>query len=45
MLGLQLLDPSLDPLRVARPVDDRRRVLVDDNAAGAAKLREPEVVL
>src|SRR4029434_5432996 len=43
-LGLQLLDPGLDPVTVAGTVDDRRRVLVDDDAAGAAELRELRVL-
>ena len=43
-LGLQLLDPALDRLGVAGTVDDRRRVLVDDDAAGVAELRELRVL-
>src|SRR5262249_47641527 len=43
-LGLQLLDPALDGLGVAGTVDDRRRVLVDDDAACAAELRELRVL-
>src|SRR5579862_3791752 len=43
-LGLQLLDAALDRLRVAGPVDDRRRVLVDDDATGVAELRELRVL-
>src|SRR5215210_1301784 len=39
-LGLDLLDPALDLLTVAGAVDDRRRVLVDDDLAGPAELRE-----
>src|SRR5262249_25507990 len=39
-LGLDLLDPGLDLLAVTGAVDDRRRVLVDDDPAGAAELRE-----
>src|SRR5436309_921484 len=39
-LGLQLLDPALDGLGLAGPVDDRRRVLVDDDTPGVAELRE-----
>ena len=43
-LGLQLLDPALDRLGVAGTVDDRGRVLVDDDLAGAAELRELRVL-
>src|SRR2546425_877015 len=43
-LGLQLLDPALDGVGLAGSVDDRRRVLVDDDAAGAAELRELRVL-
>src|SRR5262245_17315892 len=43
-LLLQLLDPGLDPLGVTGAVDDRRRVLVDDDAAGPAELRELRVL-
>src|SRR5437762_6038012 len=43
-LGLQLLDPRLDPLGIAGTVDDRRRVLVDDDTAGLAELRELRVL-
>src|SRR5690349_12539428 len=43
-LGLQLLDAALDRLRVAGAVDDRRRVLRDDDLAGAAELRELRVL-
>src|SRR4051794_35245039 len=43
-LGLDLLDPALDRLRLAVPVDDRRRVLRDDDAAGAPELRELRVL-
>src|SRR5206468_4931554 len=43
-LGLELLDPALDRLAVAGAVDDRRRVLVDDDAAGTAELRELRVL-
>ena len=43
-LGLELLDPALDRLGVAGAVDDRRRVLVDDDLAGAAELRELRVL-
>src|SRR6185436_5258018 len=43
-LRLQLLDPALDRLAVTGAVDDRRRVLVDDDAAGAAELRELRVL-
>src|SRR5204863_472333 len=43
-LGLELLDPALDRVGVTGAVDDRRRVLVDDDAAGAAELRELRVL-
>src|SRR6185437_10643524 len=43
-LGLDLLDPALDPLAVAGAIDDRGRVLVDDNLAGLAELRERRVL-
>src|SRR5205814_1568408 len=43
-LGLQLLDPALDRLGLAGPVDDRRCVLVDDDPAGTAELRELRVL-
>src|SRR6266576_398053 len=43
-LGLQLLDPALDRVGVAGTVDDRRRLLVDDHAAGMAELRELRVL-
>ena len=43
-LGLELLDAGLDLLGVAGAVDDRRRVLVDDDLAGAAELRELRVL-
>ncbi len=43
-LGLDLLDPGLDPVRVAVAVDDRRRVLGDDDLAGLAELRELRVL-
>src|SRR4029078_1606120 len=43
-LGLELLDAALDGLGVAGPVDDRRRVLVDDDAPGATQLRELRVL-
>src|SRR5262249_46166798 len=43
-LALQLLDPALDRLAVAGTVDDRGRVLVDDDLAGAAELRELRVL-
>jgi hypothetical protein len=43
-LGLDLLDAGLDRLGVTGTVDDRRRVLVDDDAAGAAELRELRVL-
>src|SRR5436190_672254 len=35
-LRLDLVDAALDRLRLAGPVDERRRVLRDDDAAGAA---------
>src|SRR5207244_9988393 len=43
-LRLQLLDAGLDPLGIAGTVDDRRRVLVDDDAAGLAELRDLRVL-
>src|SRR5262249_33751931 len=43
-LGLQLLDPGLDRLGIAGAVDDRGRVLVDDDLAGAAQLRQLRVL-
>src|SRR6266498_431021 len=43
-LGLQLLDPALDRLGVAGTVDDRCGVLVDDDAACVAELRELRVL-
>ena len=43
-LGLQLLDPGLDPLGVTGTVDDRRRVLRDDDAAGVAELCDLRVL-
>src|SRR3954462_11694647 len=43
-LGLQLLDPTLDPVGVTGAVDDRRRVLVDDDAAGLPELRQLRVL-
>ena len=39
-LGLDLLDPALDLLGVTGAVDDGGRVLVDDDLAGPAELRE-----
>ena len=41
---LDLLDAALDRLGVAGTVDDRRRVLVDDDLAGLAELRELRVL-
>src|SRR5439155_7585049 len=43
-LRLELLDPALDRVRVAGAVDDRRRVLVDDDLPGMAQLREFRVL-
>ena len=43
-LALDLLDPALDRLAVAGAVDDRGRVLVDDDLAGAAELRQLRVL-
>src|SRR4029453_18471244 len=43
-LAFQLLDPSLDRVGVAGTVDDRGRVLVDDNPAGMPELRELRVL-
>jgi hypothetical protein len=43
-LALELLDPGLDAVGVAGAVDDRGRVLVDDDLAGAAELRELRVL-
>src|SRR5204863_4046031 len=38
-LGLDLVDAAADGLAVTGAVDDRRRVLRDDDAAGAPELR------
>src|SRR5438309_9228753 len=43
-LGLQLLDPALDRLGLAGTVDDGGRVLVADDAAGLAELRDLRVL-
>src|SRR4051794_34019324 len=43
-LGLELLDAALDRVGVAGTVDDRRRVLVDDDAAVLAELRDLRVL-
>src|SRR6185369_4665651 len=43
-LGLDLVDAALDGVRLTRAVDDRRRVLRDDDAAGTAQLRELRVL-
>src|SRR5918912_57765 len=43
-LLLDLVDAALDGLAVAGAVDDRRVVLRDDDAAGAAELRELRVL-
>src|SRR4029450_9215365 len=43
-LRLELLDPGLDAVGLTCTVDDRRRVLVDDDAAGLAELRELRVL-
>src|SRR6185437_4281785 len=43
-LGLDLLDPALDRLAVAGTVDDRGRVLVDDDLAGLAELGQRGVL-
>src|SRR4029077_15117814 len=43
-LALELLDSGLDRLSVSGTVDDRRRVLVDHDAAGATQLRELRVL-
>ena len=43
-LGLDLLDPGLDAVRVACAVDDRGRVLRHDDLAGLAELRELRVL-
>src|SRR4029078_13515825 len=43
-LGLDLLDPALDRLGIAGAVDDRGRVLVHDDLARAAELRELRVL-
>src|SRR5579859_7735309 len=43
-LGLQLLDAGLDRVGVAVAVDDRRRILVDDDLPGVAELRELRVL-
>src|SRR4051794_3077969 len=39
-LGADLVDPALDLRLLAGAVDDRRRVLGDDDASGVAELRE-----
>ena len=43
-LGLDLVDAALDGVGVAGAVDDRRVVLGDDDAAGAAELRDLRVL-
>ena len=43
-LGLDLVDAALDRVGVAGAVDDRGRVLGDDDAARAAELRELRVL-
>ena len=43
-LALDLLDPGLDRLAVAGTVDDRGRVLVDDDLAGMTELRQLRVL-
>ena len=43
-LGLDLVDAALDGGGVALPVDDRRRVLGDDDAAGLAEDLETDLV-
>src|SRR5579859_6287892 len=43
-LALELLDAGLDRVGVAGAVDDRGRVLVDNDLAGAAELRELRVL-
>src|SRR4051794_38341450 len=43
-LRLDLLDAGLDRVGLAGTVDDRRRVLVDDDAAGLAELRHLRVL-
>src|SRR4051812_6633830 len=43
-LALDLLDAGLDRLAVAGTVDDRGRILVDDDLAGAAELRQLRVL-
>src|SRR6266498_3258930 len=43
-LGLELLDPALDAIGVACPVDDGGRVLVHHDAAGVTKLRDLRVL-
>ena len=43
-LGLQLLDAALDRVALAGTVDDRGRVLVDDDLAGVTELRELRVL-
>src|SRR5205814_9136149 len=40
----ELLDPSLDCLGITGAVDDRRRVLVDDDATCATELRDLRVL-
>src|SRR6185437_8967688 len=43
-LRLQLFDPALDRIAITGAVDERRRVLVDDDAAGLAELRHLRVL-
>ena len=43
-LGLDLVDAALDGVGVTGAVDDRRRVLRDDDAAGAPELRDLRVL-
>src|SRR6185437_1394168 len=43
-LGLDLLDPALDPLAAAGTVDDRRGVLVHDHLAGTTELGDRGVL-
>src|SRR4051794_5444625 len=43
-LRLDLLDAGLDRVGLAGPVDERRRVLVDDDTACAAELRDLRVL-
>ena len=43
-LGLDLVDPTVDVVGVALTVDDRRRVLGDDDATGLTEVLEADLV-